>query len=110
MLTIQAAVDRAGDEQLTPISLAVKAADARKADMMKTVMELAWKVSVIDVQQVLASACRKVLNDNGVPKDDRLKRAKALREVGSIFVTQAKASGHTKTWQEELAKHMGDIH
>ena len=48
--------------------------------------------------------------DNGVEKEVRLKRAKALRDVGAIFVAQAKASGHTKTWQDELAKHMDNIH
>jgi len=101
VLTIQAAVDRAGDEQrarrvllffpgkraagaprrLTPISLAVKAADGKKADMMKSVMELAWKVSVIDVQHVLASACRKITVDHGASEALRMERAKALREV-----------------------------
>ena len=78
--------------------------------MMKSVMELAWKVSVIDVQHVLASACNKLTQDHGATKDVRVARAKALREVGGIFIERAKASGHTKTWQEELAKHMGDLH
>ena len=67
--------------RLTPISLAVKAADGKKADMMKSVMELAWKVSVIDVQHVLASACRKITVDHGASEALRMERAKALREV-----------------------------
>ncbi|KAK7249037.1 DnaJ-like protein [Aureococcus anophagefferens] len=87
-----------------------RAADGKKADMMKSVMELAWKVSVIDVQHVLASACRKITVDHGASEALRMERAKALREVGAIFIERAKASGHTKTWQEELAKHMGDLH
>mgnify|MGYP003315691258 CR=1 FL=1 len=51
--------------------------------MMKSVMELAWKVSVIDVQHVLASACRKITVDHGASEALRMERAKALRSMKS---------------------------
>lgn len=67
--------------------------DQKKAEeMSKTVedslpafLELAWAINKRDIQKTLKTVCRKVFNDASVPKEDRLKRAEAVRVLGREF-------------------------
>ncbi|KAL7557514.1 hypothetical protein ACA910_005268 [Epithemia clementina (nom. ined.)] len=47
-------------------------------------LEFAWAVNKRDIQSTLKDACKKVLQD-GVPKEERLERAEAIRILGKEF-------------------------
>lgn len=48
-------------------------------------LDLAWAVNKRDIQSTLKIVCKKVFDDAGVPKADRLIRAKAVRILGKEF-------------------------
>ena len=48
-------------------------------------IETLWNLSVIDIEGTLRSACHKLDKDCSVSKEQRVERAKALYEIGTIF-------------------------
>ena len=46
-----------------------------------------WRVLVIDVEATLKRAMHKVLNDHAVSEEARVRRARALRVLGNIFLS-----------------------
>jgi len=56
-----------------------------QANLMLDFMTVMWKMSVVDIESTLRSACHKVLHDKAVDKDVITKRATAMAIVGKIF-------------------------
>lgn len=75
-------------------------------EMMAAVVEAAWRISVVDVENTLRAATHKVLNDHGVNERARLRRAKALTLVAHVFEAAADDSQHTESWQDQLARQI----
>jgi len=44
-----------------------------------------WDACVMDIESTLTKACRKLFTDQGVPRETRVARAKALLVLGTIF-------------------------
>lgn len=74
--------------------------------MMTALVETAWRLSVVDVESTLRAATHKVLNDHSVDEAVLLKRACALRIVAHVFDDCVRRSGHTESWQEQLARQI----
>ena len=81
-------------------------ADRKQAEMMTSLMEVMWRICVVDVEATLRAACHKVLYDHAVDRDTRLGRARALERLGAAFAKHA--AGRDETWQESLAKTVGE--
>lgn len=79
---------------------------ASQTQMMTAVIEAAWRISVVDVESTLRAATHKLLNDHSVDEAVLLKRATALQVVARVFDECIKASGHTESWQEQLARQI----
>ena len=86
--------------------------DSEDAANMNKAMETSLPVfmqtmvaaSLLDVEVTLRDVCKKVLGDHGVPMEQRVLRAKALRLMGKAFL---KAKGPTKAARGELdPKHV----
>jgi len=45
----------------------------------------AWDACVMDIEATLTKACRKLFNDQGVTSKNRISRARALFQLGTIF-------------------------
>ena len=91
---------RASEE--APSELAEKA-KAKQAEMMLAMFEMMWRLSVVDIESTLRSACHKVLYDHSVDVSERLKRAQAMRIVGEVFKAEKSQKG---TWQEQMMEQM----
>merc|ERR1711924_525627 len=81
-----------------PSELAEKA-KAKQAEMMLAMFEMMWRLSVVDIESTLRSACHKVLYDHSVDVSERLKRAQAMRIVGEVFKAEKSQKG---TWREQM--------
>eukprot|EP00611_Tribonema_gayanum_P019316 TRINITY_DN3325_c0_g1_i6.p1 TRINITY_DN3325_c0_g1~~TRINITY_DN3325_c0_g1_i6.p1 ORF type:complete len:520 (-),score=256.00 TRINITY_DN3325_c0_g1_i6:207-1766(-) len=55
----------------------------------ESMLELVWRMSVLEIEATLASACKKLLHDHGVDEAARKTRAKALLITGKVFVATA---------------------
>lgn len=84
------------------LKVAVKSKDAA----MLSFLEVMWRITVVDVEATLRSACHKILYDTGVTFDKRIERAEKLVSLGGIFL--AKKARHQETWQEALASQIPD--
>lgn len=71
--------------------------------MMLAMFEMMWRLSVVDIESTLRSACHKVLYDHSVDVSERLKRAQAMRIVGEVFKAEKSQKG---TWQEQMMEQM----
>ena len=85
-----------------PSGLAEKA-KAKQAEAMLAMFEMMWRLSVVDIESTLRSACHKVLYDHSVDVSERLKRAQAMRIVGEVFKAEQSQKG---TWQEQMMEQM----
>ena len=54
--------------------------------MLSCSVRLLWYLLVKDVRHTLRKVCRMVCNDESVDPETRMKRAKALLELGKIYV------------------------
>mmetsp|Transcript_7685 Transcript_7685/g.11597 ORF Transcript_7685/g.11597 Transcript_7685/m.11597 type:complete len:667 (+) Transcript_7685:97-2097(+) len=100
--TIKRLVESIGDNDISEIALTEAAARDREAEMTNSVLEAAWRVTVIDVETTLRESCSKLLRDKSVSEDIRKKRAKALKIVADVFKKKADESGHSKVFSELL--------
>eukprot|EP00635_Sarcinochrysidales_sp_CCMP3193_P013881 CAMPEP_0118905434 /NCGR_PEP_ID=MMETSP1166-20130328/9441_1 /TAXON_ID=1104430 /ORGANISM="Chrysoreinhardia sp, Strain CCMP3193" /LENGTH=601 /DNA_ID=CAMNT_0006844705 /DNA_START=68 /DNA_END=1873 /DNA_ORIENTATION=+ len=80
-------------------------AEQKQADMMVSFLEVMWRITVVDVESTLRSACHKLLYDHAVDLDARLRRAKALIIVGKAFAKRK--NSHAESWQTTLAQQIG---
>jgi len=82
-----------------------------QAQFMMQMMEALWKISVVDIESTLRSACHKLLHDKSVPPEVISLRAKALAGVGQLFMeaqcTNTEDGGKRKNWREHLAEQVG---
>jgi hypothetical protein len=79
---------------------------------MPVFLEGAWLISVIDVEGTLRHVCKKVLTDTSIPREQRKRRAVALKRLGEIFLEASSgeagngADGKPKTLRERLQEMM----
>jgi len=81
-----------------------------QAQFMMQMMEALWKISVVDIESTIRSACHKLLHDKSVPPEVISLRAKALAGVGQVFMEvhcPAAEDGKRRTWREHLAEQVG---
>ena len=70
-------------------------------------LEVMWRLTVVDVETTLRAACHKVLNDHGAPRETRLARARGLAIVGRAFRAAAAASGYSGNAVQALRDTIG---
>mmetsp|Transcript_22191 Transcript_22191/g.68426 ORF Transcript_22191/g.68426 Transcript_22191/m.68426 type:complete len:610 (+) Transcript_22191:135-1964(+) len=92
---------------LTTKDLRDVALNARKGIAMESMVEAAWRVSVLDMESTLKDATSKLLRDTGVDEETRKKRARAVKALAKAFIKAADDAGHEQTWQEALAAQIG---
>ncbi|KAF5827246.1 hypothetical protein DUNSADRAFT_1070 [Dunaliella salina] len=68
-------------------------------ESLPLMLEAMWAANVLDVQSTIRKVCEKVLHEPGVPSDVLKARAKALKELGTIFV---KAKAPERPPQQEV--------
>lgn len=88
------------------MTVAESAVRNREKEMVSSVLEAAWRVSVIDIETTLRDATSKLFRDKGVDEAIRKKRAKALKIVAEAMQAAADQSGHSKVFSELLLKQM----
>jgi len=98
--------DESGAE-ISTAAVAAAVARTKEADAMNSVLEAAWRVSVIDVENTLRDATSKLFRDKGVSEDVRKKRAKALKLFADVLRKAADKSGHSKLFKDVLASAEG---
>jgi len=59
--------------------------EKRGARSMGEILEAMWDMSVLDIEKTLRHVCKKLLQDNGVDKKARHRRALALKVLGEAF-------------------------
>lgn len=79
-------------------------AEQRQSEAMMSFLEVMWRISVVDIESTLRSACHKVLYDNGVDFKQRMQRARNLVVLGEAFLTRKNT--HQLTWQQFLAQQV----
>ena len=56
---------------------------------MPTMMNMMWRVTVIDVENTLKVVCSMVLNDESVPMEARKVRADGMLRLGRLYSAAA---------------------
>ena len=79
----------------------------RESELTLSMLEVMWRLTVVDVETTLRAACHKVLNDHGAPRETRLARARGLAIVGRAFRAAAAASGYSGNAVEALRDTVG---
>jgi curved DNA-binding protein CbpA len=67
-------------------------------------LEFAWAVNKRDIQSTLRNVCNKLFDDASVPKNDRLKRAEAVRLFGKQFQNVGKYHRSKNSSKSEFNK------
>lgn len=75
-----------------------------QAEAAESMLEMMWRLSVIELETTLRSVCKKVLVDTAVDKQARQRRAEALKEVGKIF---HKLGGSASAGLSDFGDRMG---
>lgn len=83
-------------------------------EQMPQFLEGAWYMSVVDVESTVRHVCKKVLTDTSVGREERTKRALALKWLGEAFLAAVseegrKADGTPKTLRERLQEMMPPV-
>jgi len=60
----------------------------QQSELLGLMVEMVWQTSVLDIESTLRHACWRLLEDRGVEKEVRHRRATGLRTLGTLF-TQA---------------------
>jgi len=88
---------------LTHANLAAVVARNKEADMQASVLETAWRVTVLDVEATLRDATSKLFRDKDASEAQRKKRAKGLKIIAKVFKQAADTSGHSTVLADILA-------
>lgn len=91
---------------ITPHNVAEMAAMKKEAAMLSSMLEAAWRVSVIDIETTLRDTCSKLFRDKGVDDATKKRRASALKIFAKILIKAADNSGHSKVLSELLSQQM----
>ena len=73
-----------------------KMAAQKLEETIPALLELAWAINIRDISRTLKSACKKLFSDAEVPLETRIRRAEAVRLLGSEFYTIGKECGGEK--------------
>jgi curved DNA-binding protein CbpA len=73
-----------------------KMAAQKLEETIPALLELAWAINNRDISRTLKSACKKLFSDAEVPIETRIRRAEAIRLLGSEFYTIGKECGGEK--------------
>ena len=92
------------DDELSHANLAAVVARNKEAEMQASVIEAAWRVTVLDVEATLRDATSKLFRDKSATEPERKKRAKALRILGKAFQKAADESGHPTNLTDVISK------
>jgi len=81
----------------------------------EALVQMLWKLSVVDIEGTVIQACEKVLKDYSVDANARRKRAEGLLELGKIFLSTKVTDLNTreqvqKAWLASLAAAQGQEH
>ena len=79
----------------------------RESELTLSMLEVMWRLTVVDVETTLRAACHKVLNDHGAARETRLARAGGLAIVGRAFRAAAAASGYSGNAVQALRDTIG---
>ncbi|KAG5182462.1 hypothetical protein JKP88DRAFT_348900 [Tribonema minus] len=67
-------------------------------------LEMVWRMSVLEIEATLNSACKKLLRDRAVSEDARTARAKGLLIIGTVF---RKYGGSAASGISDVGERMG---
>ena len=70
-------------------------------------LEVMWRLTVVDVETTLRAACHKVLNDHGASREARVARARGLAIAGRVFRDASAASEYAGRWRDALRDSVG---
>lgn len=84
-----------GDDNEMDVEQAKMAAQ-KLEETIPALLELAWAINIRDISRTLKSACKKLFSDAEVPLETRIRRAEAVRLLGSEFYTIGKECGGEK--------------
>lgn len=73
-----------------------KMAAQKLEETIPALLELAWAINIRDISRTLKSACKKLFSDAEVSLETRIRRAEAVRLLGSEFYTIGKECGGEK--------------
>lgn len=65
-------------------------------ESLPSILELAWGINTRDIRNTLNEACKKLFADADASLEQRLMRAKAVKVIGTEFLTIGKMVGSTK--------------
>lgn len=86
---------------------AAAAKQQREADLTVSMLEVMWRLTVVDVETTLRAACHKVLNDHGASREARVARARGLAIAGRVFRDASAASEYAGRWRDALRDSVG---
>ena len=92
----------------TPVNATQSDVESRQElqKILPLLMETAWSLCQIDVEETVKTASKMVLKDVGVPWQIRMRRAYAMRIVGRIF--EDVGMSYTENLDDEVAREDGD--
>ena len=73
-----------------------KMAAQKLEETIPALLELAWAINIRDISRTLKSACKKLFSDAEATLETRIRRAEAVRLLGSEFYTIGKECGGEK--------------
>ena len=83
-----------GDEAAAGMDAAQAAlAQAKLEESLPAILDLAWAVNSRDISRTLKHVCKKLFNDASIDLEGRLKRAQAIKILGSIFYEVGEQNG-----------------
>ena len=85
-----------------------KGPESMNSKQAELVLETLWNATVLDIEGTLRRVCYKVLRDQSVGVEQRTKRTKALKLLGSIFCNMGKAANEgIKQVAQQMQQQMG---
>ena len=93
-MSATAGTTASGDEAAAGMDAAQAAlAQAKLEESLPAILDLAWAVNSRDISRTLKHVCKKLFNDASIDLEGRLKRAQAIKILGSIFYEVGEQNG-----------------